>query len=199
MTVAEYLQLHTSPEKATEILTYLGNYKCSLKITRVRKSKRGDFRFGNGKLSISVNQDSNSFRFLFTLIHEMAHLKNYLEFGTKVSPHGKEWKSNFQQVFAWFKMQEEFSKDIEVYKAVLAELNAPKACSGVNHNLERAFLKFDAATDKTLLADIPIGSAFIFREIQYQKLANRRTRAMCLNMANNRKYVINKGAEVKAI
>jgi SprT protein len=199
MTVAEYLQLHTTPEKADKILAYLRNHSCSLKITRPRKSKRGDFRFGNGKLSISVNQDTNSFRFLFTLIHEMAHLKNYLEYGTKVSPHGKEWKADFQKVFSWFKMQEEFSKDIEVYKAVLAELNAPKACSGVNHGLERAFMKYDALSDKTLLADIPIGSAFIFREIQYQKLEDRRTRVMCLNIANKRKYIINKGAEVKAL
>ena len=198
MTIAEYLQLHTSPEKAKDILTYLRNYNCSLRITRTRKSKRGDFRFGNGKLSISVNQDSNSFRFLFTLIHEMAHLKNYLEFGTKVSPHGKEWKSNFQQVFAWFKMQEEFSKDLEVYKSVLAELNAPKACSGVNHDLERAFIRFDS-TDKVLLADIPLGAQFVFREVHYQKLEDRRTRVMCLNIANKRKYIINKGAEVSAI
>lgn len=198
MTVAEYLQLHTSPEKAEEILTYLENYRCSLKITRPRKSKRGDFRYGKGKLSISVNQDRNTYRFLFTLIHEMAHLKSYLDYGARVEPHGKEWKINFQQMFSWFKMQEEFSKDEEVFKAVLIELKAPKACSGVNHNLERAFLKYDAY-DSKLLADIPIGSEFIFREVRYQKLEDRRTRVMCLNITNKRKYIINKGAEVKTV
>lgn len=198
MTVAEYLQLHTSPDKAKNILDYLKKYNCSFFVTRTRKTKRGDFRFGNGRLSISVNQDSNSYRFLFTLIHEMAHLKNYLDYGTRVNAHGKEWKLNFQQIFSWFRMHEEFSKDLEVWSAVLVELNSPKACSGVNHNLERAFLKFDS-TDKILLADIPQGSQFVFREVQYQKLEDRRTRVMCLNISNKRKYIINKGAEVQIV
>ena len=111
MTVAEYLQLHTSAQKSERILAYLQSNKCNLKITRPRKTKRGDFRYGKGTLTISVNQDSNSFRFLFTLIHEIAHLKNYLEFGTRVSPHGKEWKANFRFVFNEFKMHEEFEKN----------------------------------------------------------------------------------------
>jgi hypothetical protein len=198
MTVAEYLQLHMSKEKAEQILSYLKTNNCSLKITRARKTKRGDFRFGRGNLSISVNQDPNSFRFLFTLLHEMAHLKNYLDFGTKVQPHGQEWKANFRQIFNWFKMHDDFSKDSEVYAAVLDELQNPKACSGVNHTMERAFIPYDAH-QKALLIDVPIGSHFIFGANTYQKLENRRTRVMCLNVSNKRKYTINKGAQVELI
>lgn len=198
MTVAEYLQLHTTAEKSGQILAYLRKNNCNLKITRPRKTKRGDFRYGRGNLLITVNQDTNSYRFLFTLLHEMAHLKNYLEFGTKVSPHGKEWKANFRQLFSWFRMNEDFSKHDKVYLAVQNELRNPKACSGVNHEMERAFMQFDD-TLKTLLADIPLGSHFVFGNTQYQKLEERRTRVMCLNIHNKRKYTINKGAQVELL
>ena len=64
--------------------------------------------------------------------------------------------------------------------------------------MERAFMQFDD-TLKTLLADIPLGSHFVFGNTQYQKLEERRTRVMCLNIHNKRKYTINKGAQVELL
>ena len=95
MKVQEYLETHLPPHKAAAILSYLSSNHCSLRITRPRKTKRGDFRQYRDILSISVNHDENSYRFLFTLIHEIAHLKTYLEYKNKVKPHGTEWKKQF--------------------------------------------------------------------------------------------------------
>jgi SprT protein len=196
MNAQEYLSIHVSSEKAQIIATYISNSNCSLKITKPRKTKRGDFRTKGNNHSISVNHDTNSFRFLFTLVHEIAHLKTHLDFGQQIKPHGKEWKNNFKLLFQLFNMKEDFEKNREIYHAVLHELEHPKACSGVNVGLEKAFSLGDKE-DQILLDELPLGSHFIFRNHRYQKMEDRRTRVMCLNLSNNRKYTINKAAPVR--
>ncbi len=190
-----YLSQHISERKAEIILEYLEANNCRLRITKPRKTKRGDFRSLGNHHVISVNHDENSFRFLFTLVHEIAHLKTQVDFGKAVKPHGKEWKNNFRLVFNLFSMHEDFAKNEQLYKAVLLELKSPKACSGVNVSLEKAF-NLTEQNDLVLLDELPLGSNFVFRNHTYQKIENRRTRVLCLNLSNNRKYTINKAAPV---
>ena len=97
MSVLEYLEKHLPTLKAVAIIDYTARHNCTLRITRPRKTKRGDFRQLGIKQSISINQDSNSFRFLFTLIHELAHLETFIQHKNQVKPHGVEWKSNFKK------------------------------------------------------------------------------------------------------
>lgn len=53
-----------------------------LHIKNIRKTKHGDFRTAsNGIYKISINKDFNQYRFLITLIHEMAHLMTFKKFG----------------------------------------------------------------------------------------------------------------------
>ncbi len=195
MSILEYLEKHLPKFKAQSILDYIYDSKCTLKITKPRKTKRGDFRQFGTQLSISINHDTNSYRFLFTLVHEIAHLKTHLEYKNKVKPHGPEWKANFKELFTYFKMQEEFGKDEDILAVTKAELENPKACSGVSLEVERAFAKFDD-TPVIYLEDIPDGGKFSFRNHSYKKLQTRRSRVLCLNIANNRKYTINKAASV---
>ena len=75
MSIHEYLEKHLPASKARAIVDYLQEHKCLLKITKPRKTKRGDFRQNGRELSISVNHDDNSYRFLFTLVHEIAQGK----------------------------------------------------------------------------------------------------------------------------
>ncbi len=196
MKVQEYLETHLPPHKAAAILSYLSSNHCSLRITRPRKTKRGDFRQYRDILSISVNHDENSYRFLFTLIHEIAHLKTYLEYKNKVKPHGTEWKNNFRELFIHFEMAEEYTRDEHLKTVVLNELKNPKAASGVGLDLEKAFAVHDQS-DLLHLEEISEGDRFIFRGVVYQKMESRRSRVMCLNMANNRKYTISKAANVE--
>ena len=139
MTNLEYLERYSGKERALKILEYLHLKGCALKICKPRKTKRGDFRTYGNEYAITINQDENRFRFLFTLIHEIGHLKTHIEFGTKVKPHGSEWKRNFAVVFNHFHMQEIFDEDEDIKQAVHRELFSPSACSGVNINLEKGF------------------------------------------------------------
>lgn len=181
-----------------EILAYLEKHKCALRITRPRKTKRGDFRQNGPHLSISVNHDTNTFRFLFTFVHEIAHLKTYLQYKNKVQPHGIEWKINFRELFISFGVDEEFKREPHIYAVAQKELLNPKACSGVNLDVERAFSIYDEQVG-IHLEEVPLGETFIFKNHRYQKLENRRTRVLCLNLSNNRKYTINKAAVVELV
>ena len=56
---------------------------------------------GNGDYQITINNDLNKYRFLITLIHEMAHLVTFKDM-PRSKPHGKEWKINFQRLMLPF-------------------------------------------------------------------------------------------------
>ena len=198
MSVLEYLEKHLPAKKATTIIDYVARHNCTLRITRPRKTKRGDFRQLGTKQSITINQDSNSFRFLFTLIHELAHLETFIQHKNQVKPHGVEWKFNFKKLFDYFKMDEEFSVDNYILQAVKSELKNPKACSGVNVNLEQAFTIYDREQG-VLLDHLSTGDFFMFRNQQYKKLETRRTRVVCLNLTNNRTYTINRAVKIQRI
>ena len=198
MSVLEYLEKHLPAKKATTIIDYVARHNCTLRITRPRKTKRGDFRQLGIKQSITINQDSNSFRFLFTLIHELAHLETFVQHKNQVKPHGVEWKYNFKKLYDYFEMDEEFSVDNYILQAVKSELKNPKACSGVNVNLERAFAIYDCVQG-VLLDQLPTGDFFMFRENKYKKLETRRTRVVCLNITNNRTYTINRAVKIQRI
>jgi len=198
VSVLEYLEKHLPTKKAEAIIDYTARHNCTLRITRPRKTKRGDFRQLGIKQSITINQDSNSFRFLFTLIHELAHLETFVQHKNQVKPHGVEWKYNFKKLYDYFEMDEEFSVDNYILQAVKSELKNPKACSGVNVNLERAFAIYDCVQG-VLLDQLPTGDFFMFRENKYKKLETRRTRVVCLNITNNRKYTINRAVKIQRI
>ena len=62
------------------VMQYLQHYKVHLTITKERRSVLGDYRFAvHGKNHrISVNGNLNSFAFLITLLHELAHGSWYM-------------------------------------------------------------------------------------------------------------------------
>ena len=67
-----------------------------LKIVNERSTRHGDYRNFNGKHEITVNGSLNKYRFLITLIHEIAHLVAGVKYGRTIKPHGQEWKHTFQ-------------------------------------------------------------------------------------------------------
>src|ERR1051325_9211095 len=84
------------PEGAFEnVVHYLHLYRVHLTVTKERKSILGDYRNAvNGKNHrITVNGNLNKYAFLITLLHELAHLLTYNQYGHRVVAHGKEWKT----------------------------------------------------------------------------------------------------------
>jgi len=75
--------------------------KCNvhLKIVNERVTRHGDYRkMPDGRHQITVNASLNKYRFLITLIHEIAHLVAFENHGHRIKPHGTEWKNTFQRL-----------------------------------------------------------------------------------------------------
>src|SRR5215471_17479909 len=89
-TLAEFLPANSFEQVAE----YLNLYKVHLTITRQRRSVLGDYRNAvHGKNHrITINGNLNSFAFLITLIHELAHLLAFEQYGNRINAHGREWK-----------------------------------------------------------------------------------------------------------
>ena len=71
-----------------------------LQLKKPRRTKLGDFRPPRrGQLPhITVNVDLPPHAFLVTLTHEIAHLLTWNQFGSRVQPHGPEWRNCFAQL-----------------------------------------------------------------------------------------------------
>ncbi|HMP88207.1 MAG TPA: SprT-like domain-containing protein, partial [Lacibacter sp.] len=104
------------PQGALEpVLDYLHQYHIHLTITRERNSVLGDYRHAHQHKNhrISVNGNLNPYAFLVTLLHEMAHLLAFEQFGNRIAPHGREWKQEYSRILARFLDQHIFPADIE--------------------------------------------------------------------------------------
>ena len=64
----------------------LVKYDIEIKIKSERKTRHGDFRvLSNGNCLITINSNLNKYRFLITLIHEIAHLYVYKLFKNSIN------------------------------------------------------------------------------------------------------------------
>ena len=94
----EFDILELIPEASHELVKPLIFEKhLNIKIVKVRKTKHGDFKkLRNGSNQITLNHINNKYRFLITLIHELAHFKVYKNIKKRVNPHGVEWKNTYK-------------------------------------------------------------------------------------------------------
>ena len=84
-----------------------------LKIVNERVTRHGDYRkMPNGQHKITVNASLNKYRFLITLVHEIAHLAAFAKYGRFIKPHGLEWKKNLSNVDVAFFAARGFSESI---------------------------------------------------------------------------------------
>src|SRR6201986_783982 len=110
----EYLSRWIPGPAAPLILEYLNHYHVHLTITRERKSVLGDYRHATRSSNhrISVNGNLNPYSFLITLIHELAHLVTFMEYGNGVNSHGKEWKAIYRKMLEEFIRLSVFPVDV---------------------------------------------------------------------------------------
>ena len=111
----DYLQHYLPPGSAAPVMHLLQHYKVHLTITKERKSVLGDYRHAIDSKThrISVNGNLNKYSFLITLIHELAHLVTFLQYGHRVSAHGREWKHLYKLLLIEFLEQPVFPADIK--------------------------------------------------------------------------------------
>lgn len=188
------------PEKAvatTFELIKLNNVH--LKIVNDRVTRHGDYRkLPNGMHQITVNASLNQYRFLITLIHEIAHLMAFKKYGMQIKPHGKEWKYVFSTVMAPFIHPEIFPS--KLLPVLSNHFRNPTASSDTDAKLSLALKQFDARNDKSYIFEIPFGSMFrIYNGRIFKKGAKKIKRYECLEVETGRVYLFQPNAEVELL
>lgn len=183
------------------VLNFLQQYKVHLTIARERKSILGDYRhrthFSNHR--ISVNGNLNSYSFLITLLHELAHLLTFEQFENKVQAHGREWKIIYSQLLDQFLRDKIFPADIE--KELLRSLKNPAASSCAEDGLLRVLRKFDAKeSHHRLLEELPFHASFVIDGGRiFQKGEKLRKRFKCKEIKTGKEYLFSPVYEVEIV
>ena len=170
-----------------------------VKVKNERKTKHGDYReLPNGKHQITINSNLNPFRFLITLIHEIAHFEAYNKYGGRIRPHGKEWKLTFQHLMLPFLRPEIFP--IELLPLLAKHFKNPKASSDTDSHLALALKQFDEGPPKTYVFQVPLGNNFkLYNGRVFKKGSKRRKRFECVEVKTGKLYLFNPNAEVEII
>jgi SprT protein len=195
------LQSYLPEGSFEEVLHYLQHYKVHLTITRQRESILGDYRHAHADRThrISVNGNLNKYAFLITLLHELAHLFTYEQFGHRVQAHGMEWKNEFSKILAKFLLKKIFPSDIE--KALLRTLQNPAASSCGDEKLLRVLHNYDKKKNGVhLLEQLPEGSLFIIKGgLIFKKGEKIRKRYKCVEVKTAKLYLFSPVYEVQLI
>ena len=170
-----------------------------LKIVNERVTRHGDYRkMSNGQHQITVNSNLNNFRFLITLIHEIAHLIAFKKYGNAIKPHGIEWKRTFQQLMLPYLRPEIFPNNLLPFLAI--HFKNPKASSDTDTNLSLALKEYDAPNDKNYVFEIPLGSRFRIYNGKIFKRGQRRVKRFeCIEITTGKVYLFNPNAEVELL
>jgi len=178
---------------------YLIHYKVHLTITRARDSVLGDYRNAvHGRNHrISVNGNLNTYSFLITLLHELAHLVAFQQWGNRIADHGKEWKQVFREILKQFIQKKLFPADIE--KALMASIHNLAASSCADDELLRVLRRYDPVRNgMKLVEEIEQGRCF---EVKGGKVFRReeriRKRYRCVEVSTGRIYLFSPVYEVK--
>lgn len=187
------------PKASHELIKKLiDSENLTIKVVKTRKTKHGDFRsLKNKKFQITLNKIDNKYRFLITLVHELAHFKVFQSFGNSVNPHGTEWKKTYKFLMLPFLNNLIFPEDVLRHLAL--HMINPPATTDSDLNLVVALQKHDLIDDKKMfLFEIPEKSIFIHNSSKlFVKLYKRRKRYICKELSSGKKYLFSPVARIK--
>lgn len=194
-TLAKYLPEHAVKPAFELIVTH----RVHLKIVNERSTRHGDYRKGVlGKHEITVNGSLNKYRFLMTLIHEIAHLVAFEKYGTNIKPHGVEWKLTFQQLMIPYIRPEIFPNTL--LPLLARHFRNPSASSDTDATLSLALKQYDQRNYKNYIFELPYGSLFrIDKGKIFRKIALRVKRYECLEISTGKIYLFHPNAEVELL
>lgn len=184
------------------IASYFSTYIIHLTLTRERKTILGDYRHPVKTYPahrISVNANLNPYSFLITLLHELAHMMVFVHFNNRVSPHGKEWKTQFRHTLLPFIGKGFFPADVE--QALTVYLHNPAASTCTDKDLYKALHRYDEQKPGyALVDDLRIGQWFSTSDGRiFEKEEQLRTRCRCRDISNRKIYFFQGIIEVKTV
>ena len=188
------------PETAfDQVFQLLSDDSLKVIVKKARKTRHGDYRkLNNGCHQITVNSNLNSYRFLVTLLHEIAHYEAYKTYGSKIKPHGKEWKLTFQRLALPFLRPDVFPNQL---LPLLAQyFKNPKASSDTDVQLSRSLRRFDPPNEKTFIFGLIEGQKFkTHNEKLFRKGKKRRVCYEATELQSGRLYSFSPNAEIELI
>lgn len=177
------------------VFNYLAQHSVHLHITRERYSKLGDYRWPqprHQRHEISVNGNLNPYHFLLVLLHEMAHLDTWLQYKTSVQPHGHEWQAAYARLINQYLgifptdialLMQRYTARIPLSRTIEKQIDA---------RMRHYDPDYTPSQDITL-NDLTPGTRFHIAsrpDHHFQVLEKRRTRWICLNLADGKKYLV---------
>lgn len=190
------------PDNSFElVMPLIQQHKVHLTISRERQTKLGDYRNAHAGKNhrISVNGNLNKFSFLITLLHELAHLLTYEQYGNRISPHGREWKTLYGQVLHRFLQHHIFPKDIT--EELAATLHNPGASTCSEENLQRILMRYDARKPgMKRIEELPPDTIFKLKDGRVFKMGLQvRKRYKCAETATGKLYLFSGVYEVMVV
>jgi len=183
------------------VIRHILEHKVHLTVTRERKSILGDYRHQTKHANhrISINSTLNKYAFLITLLHELAHLFTYEQYGNQVAAHGREWKFLFSQLLKEFVVNKVFPPDIE--HELKVSLKNPAASSCAEDGLIRVLRKYDGkGSTHRLVEEIPVNSLFRCSDGRIFKKGERlRKRFQCTEIRTGKVYLFSPVYEVEIV
>jgi predicted SprT family Zn-dependent metalloprotease len=167
------------------------------KVVKQRRSKHGDFkRTINGDYIITINRFYNQYRFILTLVHELAHYfvtKKYF----MAKPHGKLWKNKFKELLNPLLDKSVFPNDL--LKCLSRHMENPKSTFSYDLELSKVLDKYDNSRQKYFYLDqVKDGEIFFYGDgNKFLKIKKRRKRYLCENLLNKKKYLFLGNAKIK--
>jgi SprT protein len=188
------------PEGAlSRVLDYLQQYKVHLTITLPRQTVLGDYRHPDDYSGhrISINGNLNRYEFLITLLHELAHLIVFIEYGNRVETHGPEWQAMYARLLKEFIALQIFPNDI--VQVLHKGLQRPAATKAGEHALARVLRKYNPPKDGVvLIEELQEGEYFTAEDGKlYQRGSRLRTRYRCKQVETGKEYLFHALYEVK--
>jgi hypothetical protein len=170
-----------------------------IKVVSKRVTRHGDYRKKpNGDHLITINASVNKYRFLITLLHELAHLVAFEMHGRHIKPHGLEWKITFRDIMLPFLRPQIFPADL--LPLLATHFKNPKASSTTDTNLSMALKAYDELANTSYVFELPSGSIFkLYNGKEFKKGRRKVKRYECVEMATGRIYLFQPHAEVELI
>jgi len=175
-------------------------HQVHLKIVKERTTRHGDYRRGmDGRHQITINANLNKYRFLMTLIHEIAHLVAIEQYGRHIKPHGTEWKMTFQRLMVPFIHPAVYPS--QMLPLLARHFRNPSASSDTDAALSIALKQFDTnSAEVFFIYEVPLGSHFKISSGKIFKRGPLRIKRFeCLEVSSGRMYTFKPNAEVELL